>query len=194
MRNREHGLTSVETVIVILALVFVLLLALPVLLPIFTHHGEPAYRAKCLNNIKQIGTGLALYSSDSYFGIMPTRGPKHDLYVSGIISDEKVFECPMAPAHHVNGNYLRDEYWNIKRKRPNTVIVGDHKNNHDDDFITFLFKDGHASFHQYDHASMSPVIGVKDAYYQDDCMYLDDYPKGDTVEERQRRTWLHARE
>ncbi|MEA3247521.1 MAG: prepilin-type N-terminal cleavage/methylation domain-containing protein, partial [Gemmatimonadota bacterium] len=66
MTGRNRGFTLIELLVVI-AIIAVLA---AILFPVFARAREKANITACLNNLKQIGTGFAMYRSD-YDGMMP---------------------------------------------------------------------------------------------------------------------------
>jgi prepilin-type N-terminal cleavage/methylation domain-containing protein/prepilin-type processing-associated H-X9-DG protein len=94
--KRIKGFTLIELLVVIA----IIALLAAILFPVFARARENARKSSCMNNLKQIGVGLAQYSGD-FDGFMP---PRLQLVTGGTIQwptimmpyikNEQVFVCP----------------------------------------------------------------------------------------------------
>jgi len=71
--SRRRGFTLIELLVVI-AIIAILA---AILFPVFAKAREAARRTACLNNLKQIGTGIMMYVQD-YDEMMPVNNPPDD--------------------------------------------------------------------------------------------------------------------
>lgn len=97
MTGRNRGFTLIELLVVI-AIIAVLA---AILFPVFARAREKANITACLNNMKQLGTGFAMYRSD-YDGMMPPNWfeAENDITYRWIhciytyIYNDQIFQCP----------------------------------------------------------------------------------------------------
>ncbi len=113
------------------------------LLPALQNSRQAANKSKCLNNMKQIGTCIALYSHDTRYGKMPATlqnlyQDKNGTDGEGIVGDIRLFTCPESGGGYI---YIGKEAASIIG--PSHIIAWDAKQ-HSDGTRCVLYRDGHA--------------------------------------------------
>jgi type II secretory pathway pseudopilin PulG len=145
IRRREEAFTMTELAVVIVAL---LLLALVVLPAVIRSNGQ-VLRAKCANNLRQLGVAVQLYASESndyvpvcawpngqgpwqsytVARILPGTGTLIRGYMgpgllvrAGIISDPEIFYCPGLATSLLGGPWSYDYYTSGTGAWPSTPV------------------------------------------------------------------------
>jgi prepilin-type N-terminal cleavage/methylation domain-containing protein/prepilin-type processing-associated H-X9-DG protein len=102
MSKRPRGFTLIELLVVI-AIIAILA---AILFPVFAQAREKARQSACLSNLKQIGTGLMMYTQDydeafpcNWFGGLWPTTPDGKQYkwmdaIYPYVKNEQVFTCP----------------------------------------------------------------------------------------------------
>ena len=112
--QRPRGFTLIELLVVI-AIIAILA---AILFPVFAQAREKARTISCLSNMKQIGTGLSMYTQDydenlPYVAVYGASVPMHQLYgwaqwvkwMEPYVKNKGVYACPSGPrAGEYNGN------------------------------------------------------------------------------------------
>jgi prepilin-type N-terminal cleavage/methylation domain-containing protein/prepilin-type processing-associated H-X9-DG protein len=125
-REGRHGFTLIELLVVI-AIIAILA---AILFPVFAQARAKARQTACLSNMKQIGTGLMMYSQD-YDEMLPGNEKNAEGYdlplgfmdpastrnwargVQPYIKNLEVFKCPATPARSTDGG--NQAYWETTR-------------------------------------------------------------------------------
>jgi prepilin-type N-terminal cleavage/methylation domain-containing protein len=115
MRTRTKGFTLIELLVVI-AIIAILA---AILFPVFAQARAKARQTTCLNNMRQLGTGLMMYAQDwdetlplnDYIGnglgpLPGWRDPRAgDSWCSGIypyVKNSQIYTCPEAYVYNEN--------------------------------------------------------------------------------------------
>ncbi|MHC4871317.1 MAG: prepilin-type N-terminal cleavage/methylation domain-containing protein [Planctomycetota bacterium] len=193
------------TLVELLVVIAIIAILAGMLMPAITGAIKNANRANCTSNLKQIGLALAVYSSNTYYGRLPDKGPLSSLYDdgNGVMADKNVFICPedssIDSSNIGAGSYQRngtdDDTGLALGWKPNVVVIGDGDNgdtantaNHQAESFIFLFKDGHCISHRGDGESVS-ATSVKGAHGTEDV-----YDTGLTTNSDVTKSWLGLRE
>jgi prepilin-type N-terminal cleavage/methylation domain-containing protein len=105
-RTQKSGFTLIELLVVI-AIIAILA---AILFPVFAQARESARATSCLSNMKQIGTGLAMYETDYDEQYPPSQNGTGAAIVSWptlmfpYIKNEQVFVCPSASSTAVTSD------------------------------------------------------------------------------------------
>jgi prepilin-type processing-associated H-X9-DG protein len=149
--------------------VIVVFLLEALLLPSLCRAREPANRIKCASNERQIGAAILLYAQE-HGGRFPDR--LEEVLLAGEVPAEG-FVCPSSNDEKAPGATVQEAAVNLSKPHhlsyvyvgralttaapPQTPVLYEYLDNHDNDGVNVLFADGHVEFVQ--RAALEKVLG-----------------------------------
>jgi prepilin-type N-terminal cleavage/methylation domain-containing protein/prepilin-type processing-associated H-X9-DG protein len=138
--SNKRGFTLIELLVVI-AIIAILA---AILFPVFARAREAARKTSCLNNLKQLGTGIMMYAQDydesvpsTQFGGMQTTPAWANYNWSYVfvmlepyLKNTNILACPSAPKNlfgtpQINSNYAYSEYlYDVNRGWSSLAALG----------------------------------------------------------------------
>lgn len=110
MSVRAHGFRKAFTLIELLVVIAIIAILAAILFPVFAQAREAARKTACLNNLKQMGTGLLMYSQDydeelppAWIGYPSVPFPGYGRWMDVVqpyVKNTQIFSCPSSTAKY----------------------------------------------------------------------------------------------
>ena len=151
-------------------IVGIILLLISILLPSLCRAREPANRVKCSSNVRQIGQAILLYANDNGGNypdmleqVLATQDITAECFVCPSSNDEKApGDTPqemaknLSAGHHLSYIYLGKAL--TTHSPPETPVLYEPIDNHDNDGSNVLFVDGHVEW--FNRKELAKLPGV----------------------------------
>ena len=109
-----------------------------ILLPALHSARERGRQASCLNNLKQIGSGIHLYAADNQDHFPPAAGKDGLQLIRQYINNERVFRCPSAEEGEGSYAYYGAGLKMEKLSAPGAIpLVSCHNHNGTEIFVVY---------------------------------------------------------
>jgi prepilin-type N-terminal cleavage/methylation domain-containing protein/prepilin-type processing-associated H-X9-DG protein len=143
------------TLIELLVVIAIIAILAAILFPVFAKAREAARKASCINNMKQLGTGIQMYAQDydeTYMPRAPFPSNHWGTVIQPYVKNYGVFACPSNPSNQLqiatgaDGGKVVQSYginsWIHNGPRPlaaidapaDRIMLGEHHSNGHNDF------------------------------------------------------------